>query len=128
MKKIIFQNAKNGKVINEVAVATSKKALVKVDEMPEIITEKTDGWIIDDLHLLIAVGCAIDNYKRIGDVTFYKEEEDGKVVGAMACIEIEVEAGIFGEQLIELEEELNATVGVNCTGRESDYQLVLIKW
>ena len=46
----------------------------------------------------------------------------------MACIEIEVEAGIFGEQLIELEEELNATVGVNCTGRESDYQLVLIKW
>ena len=63
MKKIIFQNAKNGKVINEVAVATSKKALVKVDEMPEIITEKTDGWIIDDLHLLIEVGCAIDNYK-----------------------------------------------------------------
>ena len=127
MKKIIFQNAKNGKVINEVAIATSKKALVKVDEMPEIITEKTDGWIIDDLHLLIEVGCAIDNYKRIGDVTFYKEEE-GKVVGAMACIEIEVEAGIFGGQLIELEEDLNATVGVNCTGRESDYQLVFIKW
>ena len=128
MKKIIFQNAKNGKVINEIAVATSKKALVKVDEMPEIITEKTDGWITDDLHLLIEVGCAIDNYKRIGDVTFYKEEEDGKVVGAMACIEIEVEAGIFGGQLIELEEDLNATVVVNCTGRESAYQLVFIKW
>ena len=67
MKKTKRSAAKNGKVMNEVANATSKKALVKVEEMPEIITKKTDGWITDDLHLLIAVGCIIDNYRTIGD-------------------------------------------------------------
>ena len=114
--------------MNEVATATSKKALVKVEEMPEWITKKTDGSIIDDLHLLIAVGCIIDNYRTIGDVTFYEAKEDGKIVGAMACIEIEVEAGIFGGQLCAIEEELNCSIAVNSTGRESDYVLLLMKW
>ena len=128
MKKTKRSAAKNGKVMNEVANATSKKALVKVEEMPEIITKKTDGWITDDLHLLIAVGCIIDNYRTIGDVTFYEAKEDGKIVGAMACIEIEVEAGIFGGQLCAIEEELNCSIAVNSTGKESDYVLLLMKW
>ena len=38
MKRTKRSAAKNGKVMNEVANATSKKALVKVEEMPDIIT------------------------------------------------------------------------------------------
>ena len=128
MKRTKRNATKNGKVMNEVATATSKKALVKVEEMPEWITKKTDGLIIDDLHLLIAIGCIIDNNRTIGDVTFYDAKEDGKIVGAMACIEIEVEAGIFGGQLCAIEEELNCSIAVNSTGRESVYVLLLMKW
>ena len=128
MKRTKRNATKNGKVMNEVATATSKKALVKVEEMPEWITKKTDGLIIDDLHLLIAIGCIIDNNRTIGDGTFYDAKEDGKIVGAMACIEIEVEAGIFGGQLCAIEEELNCSIAVNSTGRESDYVLLLMKW
>ncbi|MGN0385869.1 MAG: hypothetical protein ACI4EX_08290 [Lachnospiraceae bacterium] len=129
MKRIKRRNAtKNGKVKNNVATATSKAALIKVDEMPKWITEKTDGRIIDDLHLLIVLGSIIYNNRKIGEVTFYDAKKDGKIVGAMACIEIEVEAGIFGEQLLALEGELNCSIAVNSTGTESDNVLLLMKW
>lgn len=105
------------------------KNLVRVQGMPQLITTKTDGWIEDDLQLMIVVGSIINNYRRMSDIFFYEEKTCGKMTAVVANVDIEMIGAVFVEQLAALKSALNASeVGVNAAGSDDRSLTIFIRW
>ena len=114
-------NATNG---GAVAIKKIELELVKVIENPmaelESLDEREKG-IVD------VVKKSVKNLLDIPQMRMFNEKEEGRMVGAHILMPVIVRGGIFPIELVEIANELNATVAV-CHDDITEQMGITISW
>ena len=120
MTKIKVNATKGGAVANK----KIELEIVKVIENPmaelETLDEREKG-IVD------VVKKSVKNLLDIPQMRMFNEKEEGRMVGAHILMPVVVNGGIFPIELVEIANELNATVAV-CHDDITEQMGIIISW
>ena len=120
MTKIKVNATKGGAVANK----KIELEIVKVIENPKAELETLDER---EQSIIRVVKNSINSLMDIPQMRMFNEKEEGRMVGAHILMPVVVKGGIFPIELVEIANELNATVAV-CHDDITEQMGIIISW